>query len=46
MTREAARELVTGEVGLGLRGRIKEVPLVERGVAMELEQRSGMAIRA
>ena len=43
---EHRAELVTREVRLRLRRRIEEVARVECGIAMELEHRSGIAIRA
>ena len=43
---EHAAELVAREVGLRLRRRIEEVARVERRVAVELEQRSGVAVGA
>src|SRR5687767_921279 len=40
-----AAELMAGELRLGQRLRIEEISRVERGVAVELEDRSGVAIR-
>ena len=45
-TAEDAAELMPRELGLRLRRRIEEVPRIECRVAMELEHRPGIAVRA